>query len=270
MEHQNSENSLAQSPLHPSKAHFPPLSTLSPNLPRSSQLTPKRRVVRLMGGRCSFTEQPDPKRPYLITTCMCPAGQFSSDKFSPTSDPECENCQHPLACHEDADSNFRQIKSHDAGTLGQLVPDPLRCPREGTVSALWACIQKHRLIHIRATPASGKSTLSRLLERHVQQKEPELPVLWCSWPTKFPEDVGRAYEKLLNYAFSIPHDKSVNWLELQALLIIDEAQESYSCSTFWNDFLKGNLRTTKDGLHNPAQYCSQRARQGQQYCFTIA
>lgn len=123
----------------------------------------------------------------------------------------------------------------------RFVPDPLRCPREDTVSALWERIQEQRLLHIRATPASGKSTLSRLLEQYVQRKEPELPVYWCSWPPKFPKDVGRAYQNLLNYAFSIPQDHKINWLELQALLIIDEAQESYSFSTFWNDFIKSEF-----------------------------
>ena len=50
--------------------------------------------------------------------------------------------------------------------------DPLECPRVQTVSVLWERIQEHHVVHVRATPASGKSTLSSLLEQHVKRKHP--------------------------------------------------------------------------------------------------
>lgn len=93
------------------------------------------------------------------------------------------------------------------------------------------------MIQVRATPASGKSTLSRLLQSYAQRQNPEIPVLWCSWPESLPPDLGRGYEKLLQYAFDVPKTLHLDWILLKALLIIDEAQNSYSCKSLWNDFI---------------------------------
>jgi hypothetical protein len=120
--------------------------------------------------------------------------------------------------------------------------DPLECPRVQTVSVLWERIQEHHVVHVRATPASGKSTLSRLLEQHVKRKHPDLPVKWCSWPMDLLKRLGLSgynnHNKVLHTVFDIPLNLQIDWLNWPALFIIDEAQASYSCITFWNDFIK--------------------------------
>lgn len=120
--------------------------------------------------------------------------------------------------------------------------DPLECPRVQTVSVLWERIQEHHVVHVRATPASGKSTLSRLLEQHVKRKHPDLPVKWCSWPMDLLKRLGYSnynnHNKVLHTVFNIPLNLQIDWLNWPALFIIDEAQASYSCITFWNDFIK--------------------------------
>jgi hypothetical protein len=62
------------------------------------------------------------------------------------------------------------------------------CKREETVSALWERVKKHHVIHVRATPASGKSGL---LQNHVMRED--LLVIWRSWPVKFPEGTVHNY-----------------------------------------------------------------------------
>ena len=106
---------------------------------------------------------------------------------------------------------------------------------------MWERIQKYHVIHVRATPASGKSTLSRLLMRHVKRERPGLTVKWCTWPTRFQEKLGCGYDSystVLSHLFEIPPNREINWLEWPVVLIIDEAQESYDCENFWNGFIK--------------------------------
>src|SRR5437763_771929 len=54
--------------------------------------------------------------------------------------------------------------------------DPITCPREATVAALWEQLQEVRIIHVRGTPTSGKSTLANLLSEYVKAKEQRIEV----------------------------------------------------------------------------------------------
>jgi hypothetical protein len=119
-----------------------------------------------------------------------------------------------------------------------LIEDPMQCLREDTVTELWRRVQQYHVVHVRATPGSGKSTLSHLLERHVKRNEPDLPVLWCSWPVNLPENIRCSHSRVLSYAFAIRPEIQIDWLTQRALLIIDEAQGSYICTSLWNDFIK--------------------------------
>ena len=117
-----------------------------------------------------------------------------------------------------------------------LLNDPKTCPREETVSALWERIQQHRVVHVRAPPASGKTTLSWLLHGYVREKAPDIPILWCSWPKHIHQDDGQGYQELLEHVLYTP--QQLNWMQFRTLVIIDEAQNSYDCKSFWNDFIK--------------------------------
>jgi hypothetical protein len=114
----------------------------------------------------------------------------------------------------------------------------MRCLREDTITKLWRHVQQYHVIHVRVTPGSGKSTLSRLLLQQVRRNEPGLPILWCSWLPNLPENLGHGHNIVLSHVFSICPEIQIDWLTQRALLIIDEAQESYTCTSFWNDFIK--------------------------------
>lgn len=93
-------------------------------------------------------------------------------------------------------------------------------------------------MHIRGTPASGKSTLAHLLHHHVR-KTTDIRVFAFSWPTGFPEPltVHSAYHELLNSAAARPLHVN-DWFDKPLLLIIDEAQGSYPYVSLWNDLIK--------------------------------
>lgn len=69
-----------------------------------------------------------------------------------------------------------QELTHDSPISHMVLNDTMICPREETVSALWKRIQRYHVVHVRATPGSGKSILSRLLQDYVRRKSPNMPV----------------------------------------------------------------------------------------------
>jgi len=112
--------------------------------------------------------------------------------------------------------------------------------REITVVALWERLQQVRVIHVRGTPASGKSTLAYLLRQFVEVTEPGMRAYQFTWPCAFPDGLHKAspYYFMLNSITGRPKMLD-DWWEMQhTVLIIDEAQESYSYPGLWNDFLK--------------------------------
>jgi hypothetical protein len=107
------------------------------------------------------------------------------------------------------------------------------------VTALWDRFQEVGVVHVRGTPASGKSTLARFLEKHVRITRPDLLVYGFSWPTTFPDGFwpGSPYYHLPNSLTKRPLDNN-DWYGKQVLLITDEAQGSYEYISLWNDLIK--------------------------------
>src|SRR5436189_4368729 len=108
-------------------------------------------------------------------------------------------------------------------------------PRKGTVSALWEQVQENGVIHVRGTPASGKSTLAILLHKYVQNI-PGMDVIRFTWPARIDSKYEREpYDELLSHATN----KRKNWGMLKnTLIIIDEAQDSYRFHNLWVEFIK--------------------------------
>jgi hypothetical protein len=125
-----------------------------------------------------------------------------------------------------------------AANLDTFVNDPNECLREHTVAALWDRVQQVGVVHVRGTPASGKSTLSKLLGQYVRRQKPGLQVLWSSWPIPLSSglDQSSQHYDILNCVFKRP--AHTVWEKIQALIIIDEAQASYAFVNVWNAFIK--------------------------------
>lgn len=106
------------------------------------------------------------------------------------------------------------------------------------MTALWKLINERQVVHIRGTPATGKSTLAHLLAMYVSKIEPQLEVYHVCWPEasrNLPETAPYSY--LLNY-LARRSQNSQDWMYINGLLIIDEAQASYRHSSLWNDLIK--------------------------------
>ena len=139
-------------------------------------------------------------------------------------------------------SGMPQIPPSD--NLPTSFNDPLRCPRENTVAALWEQIQRVQVIHVRGTPTSGKSILAHLFGDYVKTKRPDIDVHLFTWPVKIESKDGYNYDVLnyyhvLNYVLKQPATDSDTWLKRQnTLIIIDEAQRSYKFHNIWDEFIK--------------------------------
>ncbi|EEH10578.1 conserved hypothetical protein [Histoplasma capsulatum G186AR] len=217
---------------------------------------------RTMGaGKCTVTWVSG----QLNIPCPCSNGIFEVP--FPTDSVQCRLCAHALSNHEDFDfivppqkatapqtslqniqlqtvperdleSDHAQLNNPGPPDINSLEDESPRISRDVTVRALWKRVKETGVVHIRGTPASGKSNLARLLRRHVA-KTSEMPVISLSWPMDFPQNLptNAMYYKLLNAITVRPLDLD-DWLEKRVLLIIDEAQGSYPYTSFWNDFIK--------------------------------
>jgi hypothetical protein len=141
---------------------------------------------------------------------------------------------------------FTSFKSVDGHVL--VSADALTCPREDTVATLWDQLKEHRVIHVRGTPTSGKSTLAQLLQDYVTRISPSTQVYAFSCQRLKTLQRGgingSLYYQLLNFHTGRPIDAR-DWLYMtDMLLIIDEAQISYQYENLWTQFIK---RIASDG-----------------------
>jgi hypothetical protein len=222
----------------------------------SNHLTTPSPSRLVMSGRCTATVVIGK----ITIPCPCLHGVFDVPLGTiNTTEANCQDCAHLLSQHEDAGSSIAQDSLSQGmssfiisivadgrviGPAGRpqtpLVDDPSESPRRDTVATLWGRIQEVGVVHVRGTPASGKSTLARLLEQYVIKKRPDLLVYRFSWPSTFPDGFwpGSQYHTLLNSITKRPLDQN-DWWRMQVLLIIDEAQGSYEYISLWNDLIKG-------------------------------
>jgi hypothetical protein len=178
---------------------------------------------------------------------------------------DCQECTHPLSVHGDFSptsglnffpgrttaaanrtADMSQSLPSNPATTGQPVSmawvSPHLSHRKDTVAALWELVQQTRVVHVRGTPASGKSVLAHLLQNHVEKTCPSLWVYLITWNPAYLSskklDIGSTHDDLFNCVTG----QSVqlrDWHNVQnTLLLIDEAQLSYEYSALWNDFMK--------------------------------
>ena len=139
---------------------------------------------------------------------------------------------------EPAEEGPKRVKGDESHIIRGYKPSPLSCLRDHTVAALWEQIQEVRVVHVRGTPSSGKSTLAGLLHMHVEKRGTK--VIHFRWP-------GDLNAKAKTSSFSFALNKIIQeagmtdqtWLSLEnTLIIIDEAQVSYAYEDLWNKFIK--------------------------------
>ncbi|BCR92831.1 ATP-binding protein [Aspergillus chevalieri] len=131
----------------------------------------------------------------------------------------------------------------------------LICPRERTVSKLAAILDEVNIVHVRGTPASGKTRLSELL-RDYYRKEGRKAFLIKKWEELDSEDPwgslielvkkkNKELEGVSTTSFTVTSSQSehdLSWvLTSNTVIIVDEAQATYSDDTLWNTIFKERL-----------------------------
>ncbi|BCR86719.1 ATP-binding protein [Aspergillus chevalieri] len=131
----------------------------------------------------------------------------------------------------------------------------LICPRERTVSKLAAILDDMNIVHVRGTPASGKTRLSELL-RDYYRKEGRKAFLIKKWEELDSEDPwgslielvkkkNKELEGVSTTSFTVTSSQSkhdLSWvLTSNTVIIVDEAQTTYSDDTLWNTIFKERL-----------------------------
>ncbi|KAF8448180.1 hypothetical protein BDZ91DRAFT_787040 [Kalaharituber pfeilii] len=118
-------------------------------------------------------------------------------------------------------------------------PQAFWARRELLVAGLFARLRALRFIHVRAPPATGKSTLMKLLHQHIALHDPGTPIFaassWQRWRTYLNHHAGWDTDVKKYY------------------LLIDEAQMTYHDTVFWNDYIKPIDRTTALPGPNPLE-----------------
>lgn len=112
--------------------------------------------------------------------------------------------------------------------------------RQQTVAELSSLLEYHRVIHLRGTPASGKTTLALQLRDYYADRQ-EVAVLITGWPTSADP---------IAYLVRNCHDVGAtsittrNFLQSDVVIIFDEAQASYEDYSLWLGLIKtqsGNI-----------------------------
>lgn len=98
--------------------------------------------------------------------------------------------------------------------------------RPQTVNNLYWRLQDQRFLLVSGTPGSGKSILAELLTAHIHEKEPKTQVIFL---TTWPEDPKR---QLDHYREEV-EKKGWHIHNPNCVLVIDEAQRSYSDRQLW-------------------------------------
>lgn len=155
-------------------------------------------------------------------SCPCPRGAFRYpiDK--------CIRCGHTMGNHEDV--------QHRWNPGCDFV-----CERTDLVTSILQLARNTRVVVIRATPQVGKTTLLRLLGRHILYKESELEPVFIEWKDRRLRN-GLPYEQYLE-------QKRLRWQKDNAkyrphnpkattAYLVDEAQNSYEEEHFWTRTLK--------------------------------
>ena len=155
--------------------------------------------IDIMSGRCNGQSSVNRR----TVPCFCPQGSYQTFDTCPEIMNLICICRHPFHIHDSSPvTKPAQLASpgkawlYDCTTgfspgkprpclAPSKIPETFTCHSE-TVVALWDLIQKKQIIHIRGTLATGKSTLTQLLQHHVSfNNKNDLEVYYIAWPVDY-------------------------------------------------------------------------------------
>ncbi|ODM16145.1 hypothetical protein SI65_08579 [Aspergillus cristatus] len=142
----------------------------------------------------------------------------------------------------------------------------LICPRERTVSKLAAILDEVNIVHVRGTPASGKTCLSELLRDYYRKEGRKVSLIkeWEKLDHKNPWDsLVKLVEKWNEETQDAPtttssqSEQDISWvLTSNTVILVDEAQMTYNDSGLWNTIFKERQTPTYVYKFQLCLFCS--------------
>ncbi|KAL4920267.1 hypothetical protein BDW62DRAFT_216167 [Aspergillus aurantiobrunneus] len=189
--------------------------------------------------------------------CPCPKGTFLITSQSNLKS-ECKECKHPALEHEDSAPQTSPTELSASAYSSDYTGEDIAkrwittCLRKDTVSKVAAVVDSENVVHIRGTPASGKTTLSELLRDYYLENHRNVFLIkrWKVLMESFDnEDHWTQFAMLLQAYF--PRYKIKDFFAPKTIILIDEGQGSYRDHCFWNNIIKER----KDGRGEDIKIC---------------
>lgn len=112
------------------------------------------------------------------------------------------------------------------------------CTRDHTVSQLANTLDLQRIVHVRGTPACGKTTLALLLANYYDSKGGRVFYL-PSWKGKLNEsDPWNSLAERVRTVYGLESTGKADLFVDETVLLLDEAQDSYEDDGLWNQIIK--------------------------------
>ncbi|KAL5340622.1 hypothetical protein BJX70DRAFT_102203 [Aspergillus crustosus] len=184
---------------------------------------------------------------------MLPVRSITSLSAKDAANKACSWCGHSGLEHEEA-SHFIRFSAPANDTVGAQGNDTLEngfdprflSQRKDTVVQLANLLEKQKVLHVRGTPASGKTTLARLLQQYYKATKTKNVFFINTWrdletfSTGFNDDEPwKKFRKMIHTTFN--STQSPYTLPQGAIIIVDEAQKSYSDLEFWHTIVKQRI-----------------------------
>ena len=154
--------------------------------------------------------------------CSCPKGVFNYPVNA------CIRCGHEMDDHEE----YHHFWNPGCDFV---------CERQDLVASILHLVRNTRVVVIRATPLVGKSTLLKLLGRHILDTQRDLEPVFIYWEPKSKRD-DLACDRYLQREESRWRSINAKYRPSQStartIYLIDEAQGSYEEETLWGQMLK--------------------------------
>ncbi|KAL5365252.1 hypothetical protein BJX96DRAFT_8757 [Aspergillus floccosus] len=161
--------------------------------------------------------------------CVCPQG--SCVTTSPGHADFCD-CGHAMADH---DEYAAPAKSPPARIVKDLdIVSPV-AERTDLVQEIFERLRQFAIVRINATPASGKTTLMKLMIRHLLRTPGHEPAYKL---TGWESDEVKMAGGWANYLEKRTGVHGDNWISHSAYLFIDEAQQTYWDTELWAALFK--------------------------------
>lgn len=123
-----------------------------------------------------------------------------------------------------------------SSTVQPKAPD--LCPRSETVAVLAKMLEEQSIVHVRGTPASGKTSLALLLRAHLTSRHNV--VFIPEWtPGDFPGDI--LVNGCQRFGYDVSEMDLLNSQDGEFVFIIDESQLTYTDSRLWYTVIKSRL-----------------------------